>query len=221
MKIVAVFLGLVLAGSACAHGESVQTQRAHVRFTVKDAQVQPAIFSLEIYEDGSGDYTASYVASSQNAAGQQVDETIHIHGPLLEQLFRTARAHHFFAFACENSRHRVAYSGMKTMAYAGPDGAGSCTFNYSRDQWLNQISDELIGVSSMLEFGVRLKQEHQYDRLALDGELASLEDAVRDRRALEPENIAPVLEAIASDNAVMKRARDRARAVLSESTPVP
>src|SRR6185437_3785189 len=187
MKITAIFLGLILAGSACAQGESIQTQRAHVRFTVKDAQVQPAVYSLEIYEDGSGNFTASYMASTSDAAGQHVDEAIHIHGPLLEQLFRTARAHHFFAFECEDSRRRVAYSGMKTMAYTGPDGAGSCTFNYSRDQWLNQISDELIGVSCTLEFGVRLKQEHQYDRLALDGELASLEDAVRDRRALEPQ----------------------------------
>lgn len=220
MKSIAVFLGLLFAGSACAHCENVETTRAHVRFTVKDAQVEPAVYSLEIYEDGSGNYTASYPASPEDVNGQRVDETIHIHGPLLAQLFRTARAHHFFAFACEDSRRRVAFSGMKTMAYAGPDGAGSCTFNYSSDQWLNQMSDELIGVSSTLVFGVRLKREYRYDRLALDGELASLQDAVRDHRALESENIAPVLEAIAGDNAVMKRARTRARALLSETGPV-
>lgn len=215
MKFAAVFMGLVLAGSAGALGESVPTQRAQIRFTVKDAQVQPAVYSLEINEDGSGNYSASYPASPQDVNGQRVDEAIRIHGPLLAQLFREARSHHFFAFACEDSRRRVAYSGTKTMEYAGPDGTGSCSFNYSRDQWLNQMSDELIGVSSTLEFGVRLQREHRYDRLALDGELASLEDAVRDRRALQPENIAPVLEAIATDDAVMKRARARARALLS------
>ncbi|HTY85645.1 MAG TPA: hypothetical protein VMB19_15600, partial [Silvibacterium sp.] len=61
----------------------------------------------------------------------------------------------------------------------------------------------------------RLAIEHLHSRLALDSELENLQAAVKDHRALEIENIAPVLQSIADDEAVMNRARNRARSLLS------
>lgn len=217
MKIAVVLLVSLLTGAAGAQGGTRQSASAQIRFTVRNPQVEPAVYSLNIDENGSGRYTASYTASAtSDVDGQQVSEPIQVHNPLLSQLFQAARAHHFFAFNCDDRRHSVAFSGEKTLAYAGPDGAGSCTFNYSREQWLDKITVDLIGISNTLEFGVRLKREHRYDPLALDGELALLQKAVLQRRALEPENIAPQLRAIAEDDTVMNRARTRARALLAE-----
>lgn len=221
MKIAFVLLVSLFAGVAGAQGRSPQTAGAHIRFTVKNPQLEPAIYSLDIDESGSGRYTASYTASeTSDVAGQEVSEPIQVHNPLLSQLFQAAREHHFFASNCEEKRGHVAFSGEKTLAYAGPDGAGSCTFNYSREQWLDKMTNVLIGISNTLEFGVRLKREHRYDPLALDGELALLQNAVRQHRALEAGNIAPQLRSIAEDNTVINHARARARALLADATAV-
>ena len=71
-----------------------------------------------------------------------------------------------------------------------------------------------MAVGYTLQVGTRLRQEHRYDRLSLEDELEGLQEAVRDGRALDPENIAPELEAIANDHAVMDLARARARSLL-------
>lgn len=210
MKIAVILLGVVLGGGAFAQTSGAAPARPHIRFSVEDPQIQPRTYTLEINEDGSGTYTATYGAPSV----QQVKRPIHIHGPLVARLFQSARKDHFFEVDCADKHRRVAFTGKKTLAYSGPDGSGSCTFNYSRERDVNQITSALVAVGYTLQVGNRLKQEHRYDRLSLEDELESLQGAVRDGRALETENIAPELEAIADDNAVMELARARARSLL-------
>jgi hypothetical protein len=218
MKFAAVLLGLIFAGAAFAQTAAQPVKQAHVSFTVEDPQLEPAAYSLDIYEDGSGSYRASYTASPNgNSAPEPVERAIHVHNPLLSELFREARGHHYFAFDCEARRDRVAFTGKKTLAYAGPDGAGSCTFNYSHEQWVNQFAQDLAAVAYTLQIGIRLKREQRYQRLALDGELASLQESVRSQQALEIENITPELNSIANDQTVMNRARACAYKLLSEA----
>jgi hypothetical protein len=213
MKIAAVLLGIILAGGAFAQHSRAASAGAQVRFTVEDPQIQPRAYTLEINEDGSGTYTATYEAPSI----QQLKRPIHIHEPLVARLFQAARKDHFFASDCADQRKHIAFTGKKTLAYSGPDGSGSCTFNYSRERDVNQITAALVAVGYTLQVGNRLRQEHRYDRLSLENELESLQEAVRDGRALETENIAPELEAIADDNAVMDLARARARSLLEQT----
>jgi hypothetical protein len=132
----------------------------------------------------------------------------------LLSFFQAARSHSFFTIPCEAPKSHVAFTGKKTISYAGPDGHGECTFNWSRDQSLNQLADDLMAIAYTIEEGRRLATEHVHSRLSLDAELEALQDAVKGRRALEIENISAELESIASDEAVMNRARNRARALL-------
>lgn len=204
---------LLLAGIPAASNPALPPSRADIQFTVENPQLQPSLYSLVIYEDGTGSYTETV---SGDSGAQPVKRPITIHDPLRTKLFSEARADHFFAMQCEAPHERVAFTGKKTLAYNGPDGAGSCTFNYSREQKLNQVAADLMSVAYTLEEGARLKSEHRYDRLSLDSELESLAEAAQSRRALELENIAPELESIANDDAVMQRARSRARALMSQ-----
>lgn len=218
MKVAAVLLGLAFAGSVFGQTPTPPATRAHISFTVEQPQLEPAAYSLEIYEDGTGSYRASYTVSANgNSAPEPVERAIRIHNPLAAELFHEARSHHFFAFDCEARRDHVAFTGKKTMAYAGPDGAGSCTFNYSRQQWIDGLARDLEGVGYTLQIGVKLKREQRYQRLSLDGELASLQEAVQNRQALEIENIAPELKSILDDTTVMNRARERAYKLLSKT----
>jgi hypothetical protein len=181
---------------------------------MENPQLEPAAYSLEIFEDGTGSYTSSTPGESVSVSGGRV---VRVRDPLLSRVFKTARGHHFFAITCESPQRNIALTGKKTLAYAGPDGEGSCTFNYSKDAAINQVAADLMDVAYTLSEGARLETEHRHDRLALDGELEGLQDAAREHRALDLENIAPELQAIADDDAVMERARARARELLSEA----
>jgi hypothetical protein len=213
MKLTAVVLSLFLAGSAFAQTPALPSGPAHVRFSVENLKFGPPAYSLDIREDGTGSYSAS---PGGDPPFPTVQRSIQVHNPLLSRLFQAAREHHFFAIDCEAAHDHVAFTGKKTLAYAGPDGAGSCTFNYSHDQSLNQIAADMMAVAATLEFGRRLDSEHLHDRLSLDAELESLQEAVQNRQAIEIGNIASDLESIAGDGAVMNRARARARSLLSE-----
>lgn len=216
MRSVAVFIALFLGGIAFVQAAQPATPgRAQIQFSVADPQREPAKYSLEIFEDGTGTYTASMGGED---AAQDSSQAIQIRDPLLVKLFTAARTHKYFAMNCADTRDKVAFTGQKTFVYSGPDGSGSCTFNYSKEQALNQAAADLTAVAYTLNVGTKLKSEHLHDRLGLDAELESLQEAAQDQRALEMENIAPVLEAIANDDAVMERARTRARALLPESS---
>ena len=214
---IATVCALLIACSGFAQTSASADGRAHIAFTVENPKAQPAMYSVVIYEDGSGSYTGS---AEEDGASPKGGRPIHIDGTLASSIFEAARARHFFAAACETRQHDVAFTGKKTLAYAGPDGSGSCTFNYSRDKSLNKIAEELEAISYTLEEGTRLKSEQRHDRLSLDNELASLQVAAQERRALDLGNIAEELKSIANDNAVMERARARAQSMLAESAPV-
>jgi hypothetical protein len=195
------------------------TGSAEIRFSFEHPQLDPSAYTLVIHEDGSGHYRSTPGTS----AGRGIDgygslpteRDITVRDPLLATLFQTARSHHLFAMECEETDSKVAFTGKKTAAYTGSDGSGSCTYNYSHDKELNQLADDLMAVAFTLYEGNRLAIEHQHSRLALDSELENLQAAFKDHRALEIENIAPVLQSIADDEAVMNRARNRARSLLS------
>jgi hypothetical protein len=86
---------------------------------------------------------------------------------------------------------------------------------------LQRIADQLGGVAFTIEEGRRLDLEVQHDRLGLDAELETLQDAVKDRRAWDLPNIAPQLQTIAENQQVMDRARKRAQALLARCETAP
>ncbi len=217
----AAILAIALFQAAPPSSGNVQPAAAspEIRFSFEHAQLDPATYSLVVREDGSGHYESTPGPVSGPAtdgiASAPHQRDIVIRDPLLESLFKTARSHHFFAIECEAPDSHVAFTGKKTLAYSGPDGHGECTFNWSRDQQLNQLADSMMAVAFTIHEGSRLAIEHVHSRLALDAELEQLENAAKDHRALEIENIAPELQSIAADPAVMNRARNRARALLN------
>ena len=139
---------------------------------------------------------------------------VHISAPVVEQMFATARAQKWFATDCDDRKDKFAFQGKKELAYAGPEGGGSCTYNWSKAQSIQKLTATMESIAFTLEEGRRLAVEHKHDRLGLDAELAVLSAAVKDGRALEIENIRPELEAIIEDETVLERARLIAKKML-------
>jgi hypothetical protein len=196
-----------------------ENHAAHIRFVFENPKLQPASYVMDINQDGSGHFQSqpgnAAPADAEGITPQPSSADIRIEEPLLGLLFKTARSHNFFAIACESTKVKVAFTGKKALQYTGPDGQGACTFNWSHDQQLMKITEDLIAVAYTMEVGRRLTVEHDHDRLSLDAELESLQDSKNAGRAQQMQNIAPQLEAIATDDKVMDRARSRARQLLN------
>jgi hypothetical protein len=207
---------LCFAGTLVAAAQQPNTAR--IRFVFENPKLQPASYVLDINEDGSGHFHSEPGSADssdpEGIAPQAANTDIKIDEPLLSALFKTARSHKYFGVACDSAKSKVAFTGKKALQYTGPDGNGSCTFNWSRDQQIMKVADDLIAVAFTLEEGRRLAVEHEHNRLGLDAELAELQEAVKGGRAQQIQNIASQLEAIASDEKVMERARLRARQLL-------
>lgn len=224
MALAAAVAGVLAAGAAHAQTPVSFNTSPSIRLTVQNPQqLQPASYSLQISADGSGTYRASLgadSASGESASPQIVQIPIHIGEPLLSRLFGTVGSHRFFTSSCSAAGGRIAFTGTKTLAYTGPQGAESCTFNYSHEKQVNEVASQLMAVAYTLQEGLRLTRDHRYDRLGLYDELGSLQDAAQSHMALELENIAPELQSIAQDDAVMEIARRRAQALLIASAPL-
>src|ERR1700739_3225324 len=139
MKLACVLLLALISGVAAAQNRAVVRQ-PYILFSVANPEVEPSLYSLEIGQDGTGEYKAAYTASEGDAAAPPVERAIQVHDPVLAEIFATAHKHQFFAMDCEPSRARISFTGNKTLAYTGPDGSGSCTFNYSQDKEINRVA---------------------------------------------------------------------------------
>jgi len=192
---------------------------ARIVYTFSHPQLQPAQYTLSVDETGKGRFTSTPgnqpADASDGVFPAPIDREIRLDEPMLAELFRYARAHSYFGSSCERTQGKLAFTGNKTLSYTGTDGHGSCSFIWAADPALQNLSDQLEAVAFTLEVGRRLDVEVRHDRLSLDAELQSLQDAVQSRRASGLPNIAPQLQTIAEDQDVMERARRRALALLS------
>ncbi len=195
------------------------TSQTRMSFDFSNPALSPASYHLEFDSSGVGHYHSepgsAGAPDAQGVLPQPFDQQIEISSGLREQLLALVHSRHFLAGECDSRQHKVAFTGAKTIGYMGPEGNKSCTFNWSPDAQLMKAASAFIAVAETLEQGRRLRLAYLHDRLSLDAELETLINSVRTGTALELENIAPELQAIASDPAVMKRAQARAQALLA------
>jgi hypothetical protein len=110
----------------------------------------------------------------------------------------------------------VAFQGWKTLTYNGPEGQGSCAFNYSQDKELQELSDSLMAVAGTILEGARLEKFLLHDRLGLDQEMEYLTEAANDGRLQQIGAIRGILERLEEDPGVMERVKKRARVLLTK-----
>jgi hypothetical protein len=192
---------------------------ATISFDFANPGLTPAAWHLDFDANGLGHYHSQpgeiSAPDAHGAMPRPFDQQIEVSLGVREQLLAIGRSHHFFAMPCEARKNKVAFTGRKTASYSGPDGQGQCTYNWSQDEQLMKLANACLAISFTLEEGRKLRLEYLHDRLSLDAELETLATSVKEGSAMELENIAPELRAIASDPAVMKRAQARAAALLA------
>lgn len=221
---------VLLAAGSGLHGQqgvapvspSAPVSGAKISFRYENPQLQPAQYSFEIHEDGSGEYRSEPGSTpppdtpSYHPLAQAQQRSVKLSAATTEQIFATAREQKFFSIACEDKKTKVAFQGTKELSYTGPDGSGSCTYNWSKLASIQKLTKLFESIAFTLEEGRRLDIERKHDHLAVDAELGMLLDALKEGRAMEIQTIQPTLQEIIDDEAMMERARSRARKLLEE-----
>jgi hypothetical protein len=209
--------GALAAGVPPAVGQTVEQATVVTEF--KNEALIPAHWVLTLYQDGSGHFRSergeSKPGESNSLDAPDVDRGFHVSREFADQVFQAASEHKRFNEECEGHM-KVAFQGWKTLRYSGPDGSGSCTFNYSKNKEIQWLSDSITGVAETLIEGARLESLLQHDRLGLDREMEYLCDAVKDGRMREVGAIHEILVRLEDDPAVLDRVRKRARTLLSQ-----
>jgi hypothetical protein len=194
---------------------------AQIRFIYENPQLQPPKYVVTVGEDGTGHFRSEaggpVSTDPENMPADPQDRPIRISKAVREAMFATARKNKLFAMACDDGGKNIAFQGTKTLQYEGPEGRGSCTYNWSKNGQIDKLTDQFQAIVATLDEGSKLQRQYEHARLSLDAELEFLEQMVHDGRAIEVENIAPILQTLAGDEAVLQRVQRRARALLAEA----
>jgi len=184
----------------------------------------PSHWTLVLHPDGSGHFRSdrgnataegSPRSSTPSLVTPDQDRDVQFSAQFVEHVFHAARKHKLFSEECE-SHMKVAFQGWKKLSYSGPDGEGSCKFNYSNDKEIQALGDSMVAAASTILEGARLEMLLQHDRLGLDKEMEYISEAQGDGRILQICAIRGILERLEADPAVMERVRKRARALLAK-----
>jgi hypothetical protein len=190
---------------------SASPPAAQIRFIYENPKLEPHKYVLVVGEDGSGNFHSE---GSGNMPSQSLDRAIHVSKAVRESMFASARKNKFFAKACDDGGKNIAFQGTKTLEYTGPDGQGNCTYNWSKDGQIDKLTDQFEAIAATLDEGSKLQGQYEHGRLSLDSEMEILEQMAHEGRAIEIENIAPLLQTLAGDEAVLQRVQRRARTLV-------
>jgi hypothetical protein len=181
--------------------------------------LSPSQWTLTLRPDGTGHFRSQVGKPPTGTAPAllptAVDRDIHVSAAYAARVFDAAGRHQWFNQNCE-SHLKVAFQGWKTFTYTGPQGRGSCTFNYSKDKEIQSLGDSLEAVAQTILEGARLETLLQHDKLGLDAEMEFLTQAAGDGRVQQICVIQDTLQLLAQDDTVLDRVRKRARMLLAQ-----
>lgn len=180
--------------------------------------LSPSHWTLTLHPDGRGHFRSEMgTVRTRGIEAPSVDRDIRVSGAFAGYVFDVARVHQWFTKPCDGRAPKnVAFQGMKRLSYDGPEGRGDCTFNYSMDQKLDQLSASLVAVATAIVEGARVESLLVHDRLGLDAEMEFLEEASADGQVQQISTIRDILERVAEDDQVMGRVRTMARQLLEQ-----
>ena len=220
MKAPVLTILLLLSATALAHSQSASDSVPTVITEFSNPGLIPAHWTLTLHRDGSGHFHSERgelpATESKEIDAPNIDRDIHVSAAFADHVFQVAHDHKWFGMECE-SHIKVAFQGWKKLSYRGPEGQGTCTFNYSKDRDLQSLGDSLTGVAETILEGARLETLLQHDRLGLDREMEFLAEAAKDGRMREIGAIHDILSKLEADPEVLDRVRKKARTLLAHS----
>ncbi len=223
MKLVILAIVLFFAVSGQAQSPDLEPGANRIPGVVNNTPIPTVTFTLDWPEAKPQHYTIS-IESSGRAAFVAVDDMSKPGDPYIEKfaataairdrIFSAARQLNYFQGKFDYTKHRIAFTGRKTLTYSDPDRHTQTTFNWSENARVMDVAHLFMSIANTLNGGRRLDYLRRYDRLGLEAELKEMQVEAKDGSLAEVQAIAPLLQQIADDSAVIGIARQRARTLL-------
>ena len=179
----------------------------------------PQSYTITVRSTGSARYVSSNPV--RPAENREADPEYTLDFVLSEatskKVFNLAKQAGYFNGDFDFKKHTVAFTGTKTLSYADVAHNYQTSYNWSDDTAIDQLTRLFSGISSTIEHGRKLAFLRRFDKLGLEAELKAMESEAQSGFLAELQIIAPTLENIAHDPAVLHIAQVRAQRLLELS----
>ncbi|HLY43361.1 MAG TPA: hypothetical protein VKR52_19270 [Terracidiphilus sp.] len=194
---------------------------ADLKIDYSNPGLTPSHWVLEFHPDGTGHFHSERgnnapVDGLETMEPGSIDRDIQLEPSFAAHMFDIVRRHRLFKASCE-SHMKVAFQGWKKISYSGPDGQGTCEFNFAKDHEIENMGESLVAVAATVNEGARLQLILQHDPLGLDKEMQFLLEGSGDGRLQQVCTISGILKQLEDDPSVMDRVRRRARMLLEQA----
>ena len=197
-----------------AFAQAQPTAVPTVIFTLDFPGSEPDHYVISVSEDGRSSYDSDGKLSPDSEGGDSFHADFTMSQAGRARVFDLAKRAHYFEGQIDSKNKKLASTGSKTLTYKDAQKNTSATYNYSQVPSVQDLTTFFQSLSTTLEFGHRLDYHLRYQKLALDEELKNMEEASNSGGLAEISAVAPVLQKIADDPAVIKVVRARAQRML-------
>ena len=189
-----------------------------VTFSCYWAAYTPQEYTITVQENGGVKYVSRNPAQPPDANGVRDEDYVFdftMSPGNRAKIFELAEQANYFDGKFDYTKHAIASTGKKTLSYADNKRRFQTTYNWSENTAVDQLTKIFSGISATIEHGRKLLFLRRFDRLGLEAELKGMEQMAQNHDLAEIQIIAPTLENIANDAAVLNIARQRARRLLA------
>ena len=188
-------------------------------FTLDFPGSEPSHYAISVSSDGHATYDSDGKLSP-DSEGDPFHLDFSMSAETRQRVFELAERAHYFQGEINSRKKNLASTGSKTLTYKDSGRSTSATYNYSPVAAVQQVTQLFQSLSTTLEFGRRLQYFHRYQKLALDEELKSMEEAATGSGLEELAAVMPILQAIALDSSVINPVRARAQRMMERAHSV-
>jgi DNA-directed RNA polymerase subunit F len=185
-----------------------------VTFTQDFPESTPSHYSLRVAKDGTARYE-SMGKLTPEAEGDPFSYSFTISEASVARIFELAASAKYFDRDVDYKKGRQANTGKKTLRYEDPTHRQQTEYNYSTYSEIQQLTKSFQSIALTMEFARHLQYFRRYQPLALEEDLKRMEEMAKDNDLKELQAIAPILQDIAEDKAVLNVARVRAQRLLA------
>ena len=197
-----------------ASAQVQQTAVPTVIFMLDFPGSEPDHYVISVSEDGRSSYDSYGKLSPDSEGGDSFHADFTMSQAGRARVFDLAKRAHYFEGQIDSKNKKLASTGTKTLTYKDAQKSTIATYNYSPVPSVEELTAFFQSLSTTLEFGRRLDYHLRYQKLALDEELKNMEETLKSGGLEEVSAVAPVLQKIADDPAVIKVVRARAERML-------
>ncbi len=208
---------------------------ALVTFKFYFKPVHPPQYEISIHSDGHASYESQdtpyvtpapvnspYAKKAEEGAPQDSEEVkgdvfrqeFQLSEPARRRVFELATTTGYFEGDFDFRKHKIAFTGKKTLLYSDAARKNETTYNWSENPSIQELTSLFERISRTFEFGQRLQHERRFDKLGLNQELTMMEEAAARGGLAELHIVLPILRDLANDRSIVHVAQERAARLL-------